>query len=140
MKGKTVYKKAIQIHAKMYNQSISGSKKISYYTEYLALLRSAAYKGHREAQYDLGQQYEDMNYLNLNNPKYNPKKCIYWYTKSCMQNYAAACNNLAYLYETGAGCRKNLKLALQLYKKAADLGYEIAKDNYRIMLKQIMTK
>lgn len=113
------------------------NKKKLIYKEYLYFLRKAAYSGNAEAQYDLAQQYETMNYLSIENPMYNPKKCIYWYTKSCMQDHAAACNNLASFFETGDGGEKDLNKALMLYKKSGDLGYGIGAKNYKIMKKQM---
>lgn len=78
-----------------------------------------------------------MSYLGLENPKYNPKKCIYWYSKACYNKHAEACNNFAALYETGQGCDLDLIKALQLYKIAADFGSENGKKNYKIMQKDL---
>lgn len=141
MKGEKLYLKAKLLHKKMYKYPnyIEEKEREEMYAQYFNLLKKAAYFGIPEAQYDYGQQYESMNYLNIQNPKYNPKKCIYWYTKACMQNHAEACNNLASFYETGEGCEKDLKKALDLYKKSADLGYSIGRKNYKIMLRQMQT-
>jgi TPR repeat protein len=139
MKGEIIYLKAKSLHSKMYEYPnyVKEQKREKMYKQYLHLIRKAAYLGHPDAQYDLGQQYEDMNYLSIHNSNYNPKKCIYWYTKACLQNHAEACNNLAAFYETGNGCKKDLKKALSLYKKSSELGYSIGKKNYNIMLRQI---
>lgn len=139
MRGDRIYLKAMAVHKKMYEVSgqIKEGKRKVIYNEYLNLLRRAAYLGHPEAQYDLGQQYETMNYLSIENPKYNPAKCIFWYTKASAQNHAAACNNLATFYESGEGCEKDLEKALALYKRSADLGYSPGKKNYKIMKRQM---
>lgn len=139
MKGERIYLKAKAVHEKMYALSgqIKEEEKEIIYNEYFTLIKRAAYLGHADAQYDLGQQYETMNYLNIENPKYNPTKCIYWYTKACAQNHAAACNNLAAFYESGTGCEKDLQKALMLYKKSAELGDSLGKENYKIMKQQL---
>lgn len=140
MRGDSIYLKAKAVHEKMYALSgrIKDEDRKVIYNEYFSLLKRAAYVGHADAQYDLGQQYETMNYLSIENPKYNPAKCIFWYTKASVQNHAAACNNLATFYESGEGCKKDLKKALALYKKAADLGDSPGKKNYRIMKRQLL--
>jgi TPR repeat protein len=139
MRGNRIYSNAKIVHEKMYESSgqIKEEERISIYNEYFNLLKRAAYAGHADAQYDLGQQYETMNYLSIENPKYNPTKCIYWYTKAAEQNHAAACNNLATFYESGQGCEKDLEKALALYKKAAELGDPQGKENYKIMKRQL---
>lgn len=135
MRGDKIYIKAKALHEKMYEcpDQIKEEDRKDIYNEYFNLLKRAAYLGHADAQYDFGQQYETMNYLSIENPKYNPKKCIYWYTKASAQNHAAACNNLASFYESGEGCEKDLEKALALYKKSADLGDPLGVKNYKIM-------
>ncbi|HEY1201960.1 MAG TPA: tetratricopeptide repeat protein [Niastella sp.] len=139
MRGDRIYLKAKAAHEKMYISSgqIKEEDRKNIYNEYFKLLKRAAYLGHADAQYDLGQQYETMNYLSIENPKYNPAKCIYWYTKASVQNHAAACNNLATFYESGEGCEKDVEKALALYKRSADLGYSPGKKNYKIMKRQM---
>jgi hypothetical protein len=142
MRGDRNYLKAKAVHEKMYALSgrIKDRDRKDIYNEYFTLLKRAAYSGHADAQYDLAQQYETMNYLSIENPKYNPTKCIYWYTKAAEQNHAAACNNLATFYESGNGCKKDLKKALALYRKAAELGDLQGKKNYKIMKRQLLRK
>ncbi|MCS3799360.1 tetratricopeptide repeat protein [Niastella sp. OAS944] len=139
MKGDRVYLKARAVHEKMYISpgQIKEEDGRNIYNEYFKLLKRAAYLGHADAQYDLGQQYETMNYLSLENPNYNPAKCIYWYTKASAQDHAAACNNLASFYESGEGCEKDVEKALALYKKSADLGDPLGEKNYKIMKGQM---
>lgn len=137
MKGEKIYTLAMFIHEKMYEypSKLNNEEKIALYQEYFKLIKKAAYLGYVEALYDMGQQYENINFLSVNNPKYSPKKCIYWYTKACYKNHPDACNNLASFYEEGNGCKKNLKLALDLYKKSAELGSINGKRNYKSILK-----
>ncbi|WP_462265467.1 tetratricopeptide repeat protein [Mucilaginibacter sp.] len=127
------YQKARLIHQKLYFEELDDLKKNILYTEYFLQIRKAAYANHLEALFDMGQQYEDMGYLGRPNPNYNPKKCIYWYTKACNNGHAEACNNLATFYENGEGCEKDLSFALQLYQKAADRGSASGKKNYKVM-------
>lgn len=139
MKGEKLYLKASLLHSKMYEypNHLTESEKKKLYKEYVNLLRKSAYLGNAKAQYDLGQQYETMNFLHIHNPNHNPKKCVYWYTKACMQDHAEACNNLATFFESGIGCRQNLNKALALYKKSAMLGSTLGKKNYKIMQNQL---
>ena len=139
MKGRKGYELAILIHKKMYNlpSVLDKSEKRKLYNEYLALIRKSAYLGYKEALFDLGQQYEKISFLGVDNPMYSPKKCVYWYSKACDKGHAEACNNLAALYEEGIGCEMNLQKAVELYKLSADLGSINGRGNYRIMLKNI---
>lgn len=139
MRGEKYYTKAKLLHQKMYTiaNPVNERQQKKMYLQYLRLIRLSAYSGNIEAQYDLAQQYETMNYLSVESPMYNPKKCIYWYTKACKSNHAEACNNLASFYETGEGVKKNLKLALQLYQRSAELGSALGKKNYTIMKRQM---
>jgi TPR repeat protein len=136
MKGQRAYILAESAYEKLYkNLSISDStKKKKLYDQYLKLLRTAAYCGYTDALYDMGQQYEDISHLGIPNPMYNPKKCVYWYTKACQKGDAEACNNLASFYEKGEGCIKDLNYALELYKQSSDLGSPNGKKNYKLML------
>ncbi len=139
MKGTNAYNAALYVYKKIseHTSLLSVCKKRNLYKKYLSLLRESAYSGHLEAQYDLGQQYENISFLGMPNPKYNPKKCIYWYTKASKGGHAEAYNNLAHLYETGQGCQRNLQRALKLYKNSAELGSLHGKKNYKIMLKDM---
>lgn len=116
---------------------LNKEEKYNLYDEYFKLIKKSAYSGYAEALYDLAQQYEDTHHLYDINPKYNPKKCIFWYKKACKKNHAEACNNLAHFYELGIGCKKNIKRALSLYKKSSDLGYNIGTKNYKLLIKQL---
>jgi TPR repeat protein len=140
MKGQKLYLEASKLYKKMYeidSQRVEAELKLNLYHKYLKLIRKAAYVGNSEAQFDLAQTFENMTYLDLQNPKFNPKKCVYWYTKACNQNHSNACNNLAHLFEKGQGCVLNLTKALELYKKSADLGNKIGRQNYKILLGQM---
>jgi TPR repeat protein len=138
MRGDKLYRQAKSFTDKIYAEpELLGKEREDVYKEYLKLLRKAAYLGHHEAQYELGLHYEDINCLSVKNPCYNPKKCVYWYSKACEGNVAEAYNSLANNHEKGEGCNQDIKKALELYKKAADLGSVNGRHNYRLTLKQI---
>lgn len=120
-----------------YPSTLSREAKIELYKQYFLLIKESAYLGHRDAQYEYGLQFEDVSFWGMNNPNYNPKRCVFWFTKACDQNQAEACNNLANFYEKGEGCERDINKALELFKKSADLGYEIAKENYELLIKQL---
>ena len=44
-------------------------------------------------------------------------------------NNSAAISNLGFCYEYGTGCSKDDKKSAELFRKATDLGNEIAKKN-----------
>jgi len=107
------------------------------YRQYLSELRKLAYRGNAEAQFNLALHYEDYGIMGDPNPYHNVYKNFYWYTKATNNNHASACNNLADMYERGAGCKQNIKKALELYKKAAELGDWCGKKNYSCLKKQL---
>ena len=116
----------------LYNVKVSEEEKKIKYSQYLSTLRKLAYNGNSEAQYDLAQHYENIGFWGLPNPYYNVRKKFYWYSKAANNNHAAACNNLADMYECGVGCEKSIEKALELYKKSAKLGDFIGKKNYKL--------
>lgn len=140
MRGKQKYIQAQDILNKLYKKDYMVNDKIlskdTLYKIYLSFLRKSAYLGFPEAQYDLGQTYEDYNFWG-ENPNYSFKKCIYWYKKACKQGVPAAYNNLAGFYENGDGVIKDIQKALELYKKAYELGDINGKKNYKLLLKQL---
>jgi hypothetical protein len=137
MKGKKAYNLAMAIHEKMYAKSHSVEEQRELHAQYFKLIKKAAYSGHTDGLYDMGQQYEDIGYLGIPNPISNPKMCVYWYTKACQSGHAEACNNLATFYESGKVCKQNLDVALDLYKRSANLGSPNGKKNYKIMLRDM---
>jgi TPR repeat protein len=138
MKGIKEYQKAFTMLSELHKnyKKLSRAKVKSLHEKYIELIRSAAYKGNIEAQYELGLNYEDTNYF-IPNPMYNQKRRFYWYNKAAAANHPEACNNLAALFEKGEGVKKDLDKALILYKKSYKLGCSYAKDNYKLLEKQI---
>jgi TPR repeat protein len=139
MKGQGAYSLAQEINEKLneYPSVLSEGEKNEFYEKYFALIKKSAYLGYPEGQYDFAQQFENMSFLGIKNPKYDPKKCVFWYSKACKNDHAEACNNLANFYEKGEGCEKNLNFALELYKRSADLGSPNGKKNYKMMVRDL---
>lgn len=132
------YIKTREILLKIYEEvELSNDEKMNLYNTYLYNLRKLAYRGNKEAQYDLAQHYEDVNVLGDPNPNFNKSKRLYWYKKAAKNNNASAYNNLADLTERGDGCEKNIHLALKYYKKAMELGDPLGKENYTTILRDL---
>lgn len=137
MKGDKIYAKATALFSRLIEgpSKVTEEKKKMYY-ELSNLLKRAAYLGHKDAMYDYAQQFEDIGYLGMENPLYNPKKRNYWYQKACEKGHAEAYNNLASIYEVGQGVEKDYAQAIELYRKAAELGSKLGKKNYKNILKK----
>ncbi|WON94252.1 MULTISPECIES: tetratricopeptide repeat protein [unclassified Sphingobacterium] len=139
MKGQKQLEMAKGIGYKIneYPSYISFEDKKEMYDGYSELVKKSAYTGNPEAQYCYAQLFDTMTYVALENPLCNPKKCIYWYTKSAEGGYAEAYNNLADFYERGIGVKQDLKKSYELYKKGAELGSPTAKSNLKIFEKDL---
>ncbi|WP_293312119.1 tetratricopeptide repeat protein [Pedobacter sp. UBA5917] len=135
MKGNKLFLLAVSLGQKIYEYptTLSDFDRKELYSRYFSLIKRSAYLGNPDAMYELGQQYENTSYLNNN----NPKKSFYWYSKACAGGHFEACNNLAFLYETGRGCAIDLDNALSLYRKSSQLGSISGKKNYKVMLKDM---
>ncbi len=120
-----------------YPSSLSSEEKHKLYWLAFDHIKKSAYSGNPESQYDYAQQFDSISFLGNRNPLFNPKKCIYWYTKAANGGYVEAYNNLADFYERGEGIRQDLKMSYELYKKGAELGSASAKSNLRIFEKDI---
>lgn len=136
MRGQLAYTLAQTINEKMYTDS-NKDEHMELYEQYFKLIKKAAYLGHTESLYDMGQQHEDVGYLGAPNPMYNPKKCVYWYTKACQKGHAEACNNLSNFYALGEGCKQDFDMALELLKRSAELGSVLGKKNYKRKLRDL---
>jgi len=95
------------------------------------------YLGYKEAMYEYAQQFENISFLGVENPWFNPKKMNFWYHKAIEAGHPEAYNKLAHIYEMGQGVEKNNDKALEFYKKSAELGSVLGKKNYKIMLKDM---
>lgn len=93
----------------------------------ICLLRASAYAGYPDAQFELGQLYEDTGYLG-----YKPRWANYWYEKAARQGHGEACNCLGYNYEHGIGFPVNQRKARSLYEKGARLGSILASRNLKL--------
>ncbi len=138
MKGDKALEEASRLITRILKGKITIGQKNTLYNKAISLLRKAAYLGNPLAQFEYALSfYETNTCLAFNNPNYEPKKLVYWYTKASEGGNGEACNNLGYLYETGTGCKKSLSKALALYKRSAELGCDLGKKSYKLMLKQM---
>ncbi|WP_197091430.1 tetratricopeptide repeat protein [Sphingobacterium endophyticum] len=139
MKGKKLLQEAQKLLVKIseYPNQLSSEEKHILYRNYSELVRRSAYSGNPEGQFRYAQTFESMSFLGVNNPLYNVKKCIFWYSKAAVAGFAEASNNLADFYERGVGVEKNLSICYSLYKKAAELGSPNGGKNLKIFERDI---
>ena len=89
---------------------------VQYEPEVRAMI-ARANDGDAEAEYHVGEYYDDGSIFPRNNTK-----AIYWFTKSANQDYPWAEYFLGKFYEDGRSpARKDRAKAIQLYRKAAQL-------------------
>ncbi len=137
MKGQKNYNLAQIIRKEMYLRSHSFEEQKKLHRRYFDLIKKAAYQGHVESMYDMGNEYDDIGYLGIPNPFYNIKKCFYWYSKACQKGHAEACNNLSVFYALGEGCKQDFSYALELLKRSGELGSVLGKRNYKMKLRDL---
>lgn len=77
------------------------------------MLKKVAKEGYPEAHFFLGEAYADDNKHSL---------AYAQYLSAAKRGYAPACHALGKCAEEGKGCKKNLRLALEMYTKAATAG------------------
>ncbi|NNA13727.1 sel1 repeat family protein [Pseudomonas lundensis] len=82
------------------------------------LLKAAAERGHRAAQFNLGCCYD-----NGTGVVRDEKRAVYWYLQAAKQGFMLAEYNLAYCFDNGLGVPQNSMEANRWYRKAADRGY-----------------
>lgn len=80
------------------------------YAEYLRHARG----GDAHAQYRVGQLCESI--------PHGEQEAVAWYLKAAAQGHEAAMNELATCYESGVGVEADMALAVQWYRRAAELG------------------
>lgn len=83
------------------------------YTQAFPLLKKAAEKGHKKAQYRLGRCYDKGNGVTENN-----ETAFKWYSKSAAQGYADAQYQLGRCYLKGKGTAVDKKKAKSWLSKA----------------------
>ena len=84
-----------------------------YIDEGFTLLRKVASNGHPEAHFFLGEAYADDGKDSL---------AYSQFLSAAKRGYAPACHAIGIYAEIGKGCKKNLRLALEMYTKAATAG------------------
>ena len=88
-------------------------------------LNKAASSGNTSAQCLLGEYYEEKR-------KYD--KATHWYRLACGLGHSRAALRLGYMYEIGGGVSKDLKIAMEYYKKALEMGEPTAKKYYDMLV------
>jgi hypothetical protein len=144
MEGSKLYKQSKLLWNRLNNEYkvLSLDSKKTLFKQYIDILRKLAYTNNSEAQYMLGVLYDDIDglYVSLGNSlKYNSEKAVYWYQRAANNNDVSACNNLASMYISGTGCKRDIRKAIFLYEKAIDLGETAGyvKENYLYILKEV---
>jgi TPR repeat protein len=80
--------------------------------------RKSALQGYSNAETNLG----DMYFYGRGGLSQSYADAAFWYLKAAQQNVPGAQFRLAYMYEKGIGTNKDEAHAVQLYRRAADLG------------------
>lgn len=93
------------------------NKAINLYTD-------SAKQGHKNAQFNLGLICESNKFY---------QEALYWYIKAAEQEHKDAMFNLANMYQEGKGIPKDMKKAIGLYTKAANLGNVKAQSNLGVI-------
>lgn len=91
-------------------------------------LRKGAESGDAKCQWALGNEYYNgINELGL---PIDGRLAVYWLEKAAAQNQDNAMAMLAYMYDEGKLVKRDIHKALELYRKAAELGNPEAAYNY----------
>jgi uncharacterized protein len=90
--------------------------------------RPLAEQGNADAQYKLGEAYDDG--LGV---RHNAKEAVLWYRRAAELGHAKAQNRLGFAYEKGRGISMNDAEAVKWYRKAAEQGDAIAQSNLGYM-------
>ena len=112
----------------------------------LEVLRNAAEKGEKNAQFRLGAIYGGVHYEypqpcwkdespTMFDEEIDYNRAAYWYTLAAEQGHSIALNNLGIAYKEGKGVKRNLVKATKYIKKAAEQGYSLAEKNYGDMFR-----
>ena len=98
------------------------------YSEAFKFCSVAAEQGHAEAQFNLGDMYD-----NGQGVKQDYFKAVEWYQKAADQGQSDAQFNLGYMYANGRGVKQDYFKAVEWYQKAAEQGNASAQYNLGIM-------
>lgn len=108
-----------------YNAGLAAYTQLYDYQRAYREFREDGLRGHREAQFYLGEICEG----GVGRPV-DHEEAFHWYLKSAEQGYGPAQQRLASLYFTGKGVKRNLSKAFEWQKEAAEQGLVIAQ--YRL--------
>lgn len=95
-------------------------------TKFLEFLTKSANQNYTVAQFQLGLNYENGNYINGKIVNQDYLKAKKWYEKASQQGYAEATFGIARLYFNGWGIPKDIEKAIYYTKKSAEEGDAIA--------------
>ena len=87
------------------------------YEQAFKKLLPAAQKGHKKAQYRVGQCYDKGRGV-----AEDDKQAFFWYSKSAAQQYAKAQYEVGKCYKNGEGTEKDRKKAVTWFTRAANQG------------------
>ena len=93
-------------------------------SEAIKWYRKAAEQNNAEAQYNLGNCYDNGQGVTKDDVE-----AVKWYRKAAEQNYAEAQYNLGFCYANGQGVAKDEAEAVKWYRKAAEQNYAAAQNN-----------
>ena len=89
-------------------------------------IRKEAFAGNSDGQFYLGNLYYNQDdYVENDN-----SKAAYWWNEAALNGCITAYNNIGICYKDGTGVNKDLKLALEWFKKGAEAGESFAQYNY----------
>ena len=128
-KGKSHYEIGMGLVRKAYLSKNKSSFK-RFLGKAVEHIRRAAYLGNVNAQFELGQKYEDTGFFGE-----NPKRALYWYLKAAEKGHAEACNCIGFYHDHGIGVKKNPQKAITWYKKGANRGSKLARKTWQKVCK-----
>lgn len=93
-------------------------------------LTKAAEQGESEAQFQIGQMYDEGKWVGRKNHTLS----LEWYEKAAQQGHAEAQNNLGSQYFNGKGVKRDYVLAHEWYRKSAMQGWNTGQLNLTALL------
>ena len=89
-------------------------------------IQKEAFAGDAKSQYLLGNLY----YYKETFVSQDDEKAAYWWNEAALQGYVSAYNKIGVCYKDGTGVNKDMKLAMEWFKKGAEAGESYAQYNY----------
>lgn len=89
-------------------------------------IRKEAFGGNAMCQHYLGNLY----HFKEDYVENDDSKAAYWWNEAALQDYVKSFNSIGMCYKDGAGVNKDLRLAVEWFKKGAESGEKYAQYNY----------